>query len=121
MKGIISSNNGVTLDVDLTPGTASPTVLSITLPPLTSRIWEYEAIFTIRALGAAGVAEIIMTADFGFTRTDGSSYEYYTSRVSDNTNFDTTTSNTLDITAQWSAASAGNSINTYTAILEKIY
>ena len=121
MKGIITSNNGVTLDVDLTPGTASTVTLSITLPSLSSRIWEYEAIFTIRALGAAGVAEIIMTADFGFTRTDGSSYEYYTSRVRDNTNFDTTASNTLDITAQWSAADPGNSIGTYTAILEKIY
>ena len=121
MKGIISSDNGATLDVDLTPGTASPVTLSITLPGLTSRIWEYEAIFTIRALGAAGVAEIIMTADFGFTRTDGSSYEYYTARVRDNANFDTTTGNTLDITAQWGTASAGNSIIVYTAILEKIY
>lgn len=41
--------------------------------------------------------------------------------VVNTTTFNTTISNTLDITAEWGAASTGNSISTEVCVLNKIY
>ena len=93
----------------------------ITLPTVTAKHWELTITFTIRKIGAAGVAEIASHGSFIYNRDSGLQFEGRTFSVVNNTTFDTTISNTLDITAQWGAANAANSIYSDLFILEKIY
>jgi hypothetical protein len=77
--------------------------------------------FTIRQLGAAGVASIVALGSFHYTKTNNASVQGFGFNVVNSTTFDTTISNTLDITVQWGAASTGNNIYSDIFILNKTY
>ncbi len=93
----------------------------ITLPTITGKNWELTVTFTIRKIGVAGVAEIASHGSFVYNKDSGLQFEGRTFSVVNNTNFDTTISNTLNITAEWGAANAGNSIYSDTFVLSKVY
>jgi hypothetical protein len=84
-------------------------------------VWSLNIDFTIRALGAAGVASIVSLGAFHYTKTNNASVQGFGFNVVNNTTFDTTISNVLDVTAQWGAASTGNNIYSDIFILNKIY
>jgi hypothetical protein len=122
MGGHISSQNNVTLDIKIKSGSVilANTGL-ITMPATTNKHWNLEIRFTIRAIGAAGVASIASFGVFTYSKNSSNAFEGADFSIINSTTFDTTISNTLDITAQWGAANAGNSIYCENMILSKIY
>jgi hypothetical protein len=84
-------------------------------------VWSLNIDFTIRAIGAAGVASIVTLGGFHYTKTNNASVQGFGFNTVNNTTFDTTVSNALNVTAQWGTASSGNNIYSDIFILNKIY
>jgi hypothetical protein len=122
LGGIISSVNNDTLQIRVKSGSVilGDTGL-ITMPQCTNQHWDLQVRFTIRALGAAGVAAVASFGQFTFSKDASNAYEGSDFSTVNNTTFATTISNTLGITAQWSSNNAGNNIYSESFILTKIY
>lgn len=122
MGGHISSVNNDTLQIRIKSGSV---VLgdtgAITMPGTTNKHWNLEVRFTIRTIGAAGVASIASFGQFNFSKNASNAFEGADFSIVNNTTFNTTISNTLNITAQWSSNNAGNNIYSESFILTKIY
>ena len=122
MLGHISSQNNRTLQIRVK---ANSVVLGdtglITMPQTTAKHWCLELNFCIRALGIAGVGSIASAGVFTYSKDASNAFEGSTFVTIENTNFDTTVSNTLNITAQWGNATTANSIYTDILNLYKIY
>ena len=84
-------------------------------------VWSLNIDFTIRQIGAAGVASLVSIGSFHYLKTNNASVQGFGFNTINNTTFDTTVSNTLDITAEWGTNNAGNSIYSDTFVLNKIY
>ena len=124
LAGNFSASNGDTLTLRLKGGPTGTTVLSSIVIPLnnaTGTYFELEIDFVIRAIGAAGVADIVANYDFSYNQASGGNFQGERKCENNNTTFDTTVNNTLDITAQFSSASASNSIETLLSTLGKTY
>lgn len=93
----------------------------ITLPTITAKHWDLIVNFTIRKIGVAGVAEIASYGSFVYNRDSGNAFEGKTFSTVNNTTFDTTINNTLNITAEWGTASVSNIIYSDLATLTKTY
>jgi hypothetical protein len=120
--GHLSSKNNDNLRIRVKSGSV---VLvdtgSINMPGLTNQHFELNMDFTIRAIGAAGVASIASGGQFTYIKDASTAYEGVDFSVINNTTFDTTVLNTLTITAEWSAADPLNSIYTEIVTLTKTY
>ncbi len=92
-----------------------------TLPGLTDETFLLEVDFTIRKIGAATTAEIISAGIVTFQKSSSGSMEGFEFNTLDNTTFDTTVSNTLEITAEWGATDIDNSIQSRYFTLNKNY
>jgi hypothetical protein len=77
--------------------------------------------FTIRSIGAAGVASIFTRGNMYLTKTSNASVEGFSFEDINNTTFDTTTSNTLDITVQFNDSDPSTYIYTDFFVLNKVY
>jgi hypothetical protein len=122
MGGKLSANNNEGLTIRVKSGAvvlASTGV--VTMAGATDRSWIVSVDFVIRSVGVATVAAIYTSGFFEYLKNASSNLEFYNASALNNTTFDTTVSNTLDITAQWSVASPGNSITTENFNLYKIY
>ena len=86
-----------------------------------NRVFEIELDFTIRTIGGSGVASIITMGELNYVQNTGTSFEGSNFCLLNNTTFDTTILNTLDITWEWATASASNSITTDVVNLRKTY
>ena len=93
----------------------------ITLDVTTNKHWNIEVNFTIRSLGNASVGSIVSAGLFSYIKNSGLNFEGANFVFLNNTTFDTTILNTLDITAQWNTNNAGNSIYSDIFILNKVY
>lgn len=91
------------------------------LDATTNKHWNLDIDFTVRALGAAGVASIASGGMFAYTKNSGLNFEGVNFSIVNNTTFDTTVDNTLIITAQWNAVNAGDSIYSEIFTLNKTY
>lgn len=80
------------------------------LSQTTDRNWKLEINFTIRQIGAAGVASIATGGFFMYNRGSNNQLEGLNFSTVNSTTFDTTISNTLDITGQWSLDNPNNTI-----------
>lgn len=113
LTGHISAANNNTIDIKIKTGSivlADTGVIS--LPNITNLNWTIEVDFTIRSIGPAGVAAIVSSGVFTYMKNASNAFEGDTFSVVNSTTFDTTVSNTLNITATWGTASASNSIYT---------
>jgi hypothetical protein len=119
-KVTCSNNSPITIRVKSSSAILATTGL-ISLPQITNRNWELELSFTIRQIGAAGVASIITHGDFLYLRDSSSGFEGVTFSSTNNTTFNTTISNTLDITAQWSTLNINNVLYSEIFTLSKTY
>jgi len=121
--GMMNANNNQTIRIRVRAG--SVLLLDSGLQNLGSSVindvWSLNIDFTIRQLGTAGVASIVALGSFHYTKTNNASVQGFGFNVVNNTTFDTTISNTLDVTAQWGAASTGNNIYSDIFILNKTY
>jgi hypothetical protein len=88
---------------------------------ITNDIWTLSINFTIRQIGVAGVASIVSLGAFNYTKTSNGNVEGFSFNTVNNTTFDTTISNTLDITVEWGSTSVDNSIYSDICVLNKIY
>jgi hypothetical protein len=119
--GVISSANGETVRIRLKAGSVLlADTTAVSLPALSNRFWSLQIQFTIRAIGAAGVASIAANGQFSFS---SSGFDILGADLGgvESTNFDTTASNTLSVTAQWGSTNATNNIYSNIFIINKNY
>jgi hypothetical protein len=88
---------------------------------ITNGIFSLNIDFTIRQLGGPTVASIVSLGSFHYSKTSNAAVEGFGFNVVNNTTFNTTVSNTLDVTVQWGSNNAGNSIYSDIFILNKTY
>ena len=124
MLGHLSSVNGDTLTIKLKEVNTNIILASsgaITMKSATNQHFELQAIFTIREIGIPSTASIFTGAFFNYVRNGSTNLESQIFSNGNSTTFNTTISNQLDITAQWSSASVNNSIYSEILSLTKIY
>jgi hypothetical protein len=122
LTGHISSVNNHTLTLRIKAGSVVlATTGAITMAGTTGKHWKLEMFFTVRAIGAAGVASIATGGAFMYTKDASTNFEGINFSTENTTTFDTTISNTLSITAQWGTANAGDSIYSEIFTLNKTY
>jgi hypothetical protein len=122
LTGYISSVNNHNLTIRIKAGSVVlATTGSITMAGATGRHWKLEVYFTVRTLGASGVASIATGGTFMYTKNASTNFEGTNFSTETTTGFDTTISNTLAITAQWGTANAGDSIYSEIFTLNKTY
>jgi hypothetical protein len=120
--GVMSTKNGDTLRIRVKSGSvvfgdSGEQTQSAT----TDDVFELTINFTIRRIGGAGVAEIVTLGVFHTTKQSNNTPAGFAFNTVNNTTFDTTVSNTLDVTVQWSSNSATNKIYSDIFVLNKIY
>lgn len=122
MTGELGARNNDTLTLRIKAGSiVLSTSGAITMSQATNEDFKLEVFFTVRALGASGVASIATGGSFFYTADASTTMQgsNYSSVLT--TGFDTTISNTLDITAQWSSANAANQIYSHIFTLIKTF
>ncbi len=122
MAGVLNTANNQTIRIRVKTG--SIILLDSGAQPITNitnDVFSLNIDFTIRQLGAAGVASIVSLGTFHYVKTVNGVIEGFSFNTVNNTTFSTTVSNTLNITVQWGAANAGNSIYSDIFILNKTY
>jgi hypothetical protein len=122
MFGNLSSNNGHGLEIIVASnGTVLADTSTITMPGATNQGWKLDVNFAINKIGGAGTAEITSAGIFTFrTNSSGDVITEIFSAVN-NTTFNTTIGNTLDIKALWTGANSSDSIYSNLATLKKTY
>lgn len=122
MAGILNTANNQTIRIKVKSG--SVILLDSGIQPITNitnDVFSLNIDFTIRQLGTAGVASIVSLGTFHYVKTVNAVIEGFSFNTVNNTTFDTTISNTLDITVEWGSNDAGNSIYSDIFILNKTY
>lgn len=123
MGGVMNAANNQTIRIKLETG---PIILLDSgaqglTSAITNDIWSLNVDFTIKQLGSAGTASIVSLGRFSYVKTNNGAVEGFGFNTVNNTTFDTTVSNTLNITAQWGSNNAGNSIYSDLFILNKTF
>lgn len=122
MGGTMSGVNNQTITIRVKSGN---TILAdspaFTMPHINGQVWMLSINFTVRAIGAAGVASIVTIAQIHILKAASGTQEGFAWNVVNNTTFDTTQSNLLDIQAKFSTTNANNQIHSDLFILNKIY
>lgn len=123
LSGLFSASNNQTIRIRVKAG--SIVLLDSGDQSLTNSIsndiWTLTLDFTIRQIGGPGVASIVSFGRFFYLKTNNASPQGFGLNTINNTTFDTTISNTLDVTVQWGSTDGGNSIFTDIFVLSKIY
>lgn len=123
LGGVISTNNNQTFRIRVRSG-AGITLLDSgaqNITNITNNVWNLTLSFTVRAIGAAGVASIVSLGTFHYLKTVNGTFEGFSFNTINNTTFDTTATSTLTITIEWGSTDAGNSIYSDIFVLSKTY
>lgn len=120
--GLLSSKNNDTIQIRVKAGSiiladSGPQTMTTS----TDDVWQLSINFTIRTLGGPGVASIVSLGVFHTTKQSNNQQGGFAFNTINNTTFDTTISNTLNVTAQFSSNSPLNSIYSDIFVLNKIY
>lgn len=122
MGGIINAGNNEDIQIRIKSDTV---VLADSgmqnLIGSTNDIWVLQIDFTIRSIGAAGVASIVTLGVFTTHKTSNNTSSGFSFNTLNNSTFDTTIDNTLDITVEWDTNSGSNSIYSDIFVLNKTY
>ena len=123
LDGLVTCGSSATLHIHVK--TVAGQILAdtgiINMSAATSKPWIMSLYFTIRTVGAPGVASISSGGLFSYIRNGGTQFEGYVLSTINNTTFNTTVNNTLSVTVQWNTASTGNSIFSRNFTLTKVY
>ena len=121
--GVMNASNNQTIRIRVKAGAI--TLLDSGVQNLGSSVindvWSLNIDFTIRQLGGPGVASIVSLGSFHYTKTNNASVQGFGFNVVNNTTFNTTISNTLNVTVQWGSNDIGNNIYSDIFILNKTY
>ena len=93
----------------------------VTMPTISDNHFMLDIGFTIRATGTTGNASILSSGFFTFITDSSNNYDSQWFTTVNNTTFDSTSSNTLDITAQFNTTNASNFIYSEFLVLNKVY
>lgn len=119
--GTFSSQNGNTLTLR---GKINATTFTTFVIPLgtgvTGQHYEINIDFTIRNAGGPGVGNLALNMEMTYSDTTTTTFRGDRQTFVNSTTFDTTVSNTWDMTAQFSTNSANNSMQTQMCYLTKI-
>jgi len=120
--GLLSTKNNDTLRIQVKAGSviladSGTQTMSTTI----NDVWQLSINFTVRKIGVAGVAEIVSLGVFHTVKQSNGTPAGFAFNTVNKTTFDTTVSNTLNVTAQFSSTSALNSIYSDIFVLNKIY
>jgi hypothetical protein len=121
--GVMNASNNETIIIRLRAGSAillDSGVQSLGTSVIDD-VWSLNVDFTVRQVGTATVASIVSLGNFHYTKTNNATVQGFGFNVLNNTTFNTTISNTLNVTVQWGSASATNSIYSDIFILNKTY
>ena len=120
--GLLSAQNNNTIRIRVKSGSVVLADSGVqTLPSITNDVWQLSINFTIRAIGGTGVASIVSLGVFHDVKTANGNQNGFAFNTINNTTFNTTILNTLDVTAQFSTNNANNSIYSDIFVLNKIY
>lgn len=120
--GKISSVNNAILEVHvLSDGDILADTGPVTMFAATNKDWEMFVNFTVRTIGASAVASIATSGRFLYNKDSGAQPESDGFFNLNNTTFDTTISNLLNVTAQWDTGNPINQIRTEMFNLYRIY
>jgi hypothetical protein len=122
MCGRFSSLNNANLEFKIkSNNNVIAAIPVLTLTASTDVVFDLIVDFTIAAIGPLTVASLHANGHFTYNKTSNSNYIGTNFLVIDNVDFDTTITNTLDITAKWGAASVSNSIQSQNFNLFRIF
>jgi hypothetical protein len=122
MCGKFSSLNNATLEIFIKSNSnVIAAIPALTLTASTDVVFDLIVDFTVAAVGPLGVASLHANGMFTYNKSSNSNYIGTNFLVIDDTDFDTTIINTLDITAKWGAASTSNSIQSQNFNLFRIF
>ena len=120
--GVLNTANNQTIRIRVKTGSVLLLDSGVqTISNITNNVFSLNIDFTIRQLGGAGVASIVSLGTFHYVKTVNGVTEGFAFNSVNSTTFNTTISNTLDITVQWGAANPGNNIYSDIFILNKTY
>jgi len=120
--GVLNAANNQTIRIRVKAGSiVLLDSLTQNITNITNDVFSLNVDFTVRQLGGPGVASIVTLGTFHYAKTSNASVQGFAFNVVNNTTFDTTIANTLNITVQWGAADPGNSIYSDIFILNKTY
>lgn len=122
MGGVISNQNNHLLRIRLKSG--SVVLADSGIQQLDNHlidIWDLDIDFTIRNIGSNGTASILTLGKFKTTKKNNNNIKGFSFDTLNNTTFDTTIPNTLDITLEWGQSSSSDIIYTRTFVLNKTY
>lgn len=122
ISGLMSAKNNDSITIRIKSGSV---ILAdsgaLTLPSITDQSFNLIIDFTIRNIGSSGVASIVTFGQINVLKLASGTQQGFGFNDVNNTTFDTTIANTLDITAEWSSNSNLNSIYSNFFVLNKIY
>jgi hypothetical protein len=122
IEGDLSSLNNAELTINIREnGNILATTGPMLLVTTSGNYYYLDVTFVIREIGVAGVASLMTSGVFQYTKTSNSTPESIGFNNLNNTTFDTTEPSTLDITAQWGAADPANSIDAHILTLQRIF
>lgn len=122
LAGVLNVSNNQTIRIRVKTGAV--TLLDSgdqSISNIINDVFSLNIDFTIRQIGTAGVASIVSLGTFHYVKTVNGEVQGFAFNTINNTTFDTTINNTLDITAQWGSTDSGNSIYTDVFVLNKTY
>lgn len=122
MGGLISNQNNHTLRIRVKSGSVVLLDSGVkTLGSHNNDIYQLDINFTIRNIGSGGTASIMSHGTFHTTKNNSNNVTGFGLQTLNNTTFDTTISNTLDITLEWGQSSSNDIINSQVFTLTKTY
>jgi hypothetical protein len=122
LAGVLNAANNQTIRIRVKSGSVVLLdSLAQSISNINNDVFSLNIDFTIRQLGVAGVASIVSLGTFHYAKTSNATVQGFAFNVVNSTTFNTTISNTLDITVQWGSANGGNSIFSDIFILNKTY
>jgi hypothetical protein len=122
LAGVLNAANNQTIRIRVKSGSVVLLdSLAQSISNINNDVFSLNIDFTIRQLGVAGVASIVSLGTFHYAKTSNATVQGFAFNVVNSTTFNTTISNTLNITVQWGSANGGNSIFSDIFILNKTY
>lgn len=123
MAGHLNCNNGTTLDIHVDSDSVRLADTSpISMATVTDNYWRLVVNFSINEIGGTGTATIQTVGTFQYRKNASDAFVSEIFEFNNNTTFDTTIDNTLDIIANWGNSPTDNdSIYSKIFTLKKVY
>ena len=122
MCGVLSCANNEVIHIRVrSNGAVIIDAAVYTLSLATNKVWDLILDFTIRQVGPAGIASLSANGVFTYNKNANSNIDGINFSQISTSIFDTTSINTLDITAQWVTEHVENKINSSNFTLVKTY